>query len=250
MRRIWAHLSTLANGLCGVGAILYVLAGNKLWAGLLIVCGVGFDGLDGFLARKAGGGASAVGRWADSASDAVTFALAPAALLIVHTDSPSAWAPYTPETWAVGGLVAVLALSRLGYFSLRGYRRRDFLGAPTPQTALAIVALSLWGDLPGFAGIAPGPVLALSAIAAVVMVLPIPFPKIRRGAPLRAAMAATGVALVLAELPAQFRPSAGSPLYEISLGATIVASVGLLAYYLVGPFTVRAPSPGEAVHAG
>ncbi len=250
MRRIFAHLSTLANGLCGVGAVLYVLAGNPTWAGLLIVCGVGFDGLDGFLARKAGGPPSAAGRYADSVADAVTFALAPAALLVVHTEAPGRWAPYEGLAWvAAAGLVA-LAIARLTYFTLRGYQRSDFLGAPTPQTALAIVALVLWTDVPGFAGVHPLVLLPAALLATVVMVVPVPFPKIRRGARLRGPMAVTGAALVFAEIPVQFRPAPGSLPYDLALGALSVASAGLLLYYLAGPFTVRPASAPGAPSAG
>lgn len=242
MTRLYANLATLANGLCGVGAVLYLLAGNKLWAGLLIVSGIGFDGLDGYLSRRAGGSSGSFGRIADSVSDAVTFGVAPAALLVVHTDAPGLWVPWTPWAEAVAALLLALALARLTYFTWRGYQRPDFLGVPTPQTALAVVALSLWTDLPGFAGVHP-PILLLGAlVASGLMVVPIPYPKIRRGAPLRLAMAVTGVALVAAEIPLQFRPGAGTPLYDLGLAATLVATVGLLLYYVVGPFTVPTPT--------
>jgi phosphatidylserine synthase len=243
--RLYANLATLANGLCGIGAILYLLAGNKLWAGLLIVSGLGFDGLDGYLSRRAGGGAGSFGRVADSVSDAVTFGVAPAALLVVHTDQPSLWAPW--QLWADAAALVLLslAIARLTYFTLRGYQHKDFLGVPTPQTALAVVALSLWTDLPGFGGVHPPVLLGGALLAAVLMVVPIPFPKIRRGAPLRFPMTVTAVALVAAEIPLQFRPASGTPLYDLCLGATVVASVGLLLYYLVGPFTVAKPVTKE-----
>lgn len=236
--RLPANLATLANGLCGLGAVLYVLAGNPRWAGLLIVAGVGFDGLDGFLSRRAGLGPSVFGRYADSLSDAVTFGAAPAALLAVHTANRAAWAPYLGAAAAVAGLVLVLALARLVYFTLHAYRRSDFLGVPTPQTALGIVALGLWFDVPAFAGVAPAAVLVGATVAAVLMVVPVPFPKMRRGAPLRLAMAATAVALVGAEIILQFRPSSGSPFGLLAEAATAVATAGLLLYYVAGPFTV------------
>ena len=50
--RVGANLATLANGLLGVGAIAYTLAGNKLWAMLLVAIAIGFDGLDGLLSRR------------------------------------------------------------------------------------------------------------------------------------------------------------------------------------------------------
>ncbi|HEV2230583.1 MAG TPA: CDP-alcohol phosphatidyltransferase family protein [Thermoplasmata archaeon] len=238
-----ANLSTLANGLVGVGAIAYVLAGNKLWAMMLIVSGIGFDGLDGWLSRRAGLGPSKFGRIADSVADAVTFGLAPAALLIVHTDQAGLWQPWNGWTELAGATVAALALGRLAWFTVRSFRETDFVGVPTPQNALALVALLLWLDVPGFAGIAPEAV-AIGAIGlAVLMVVPIRFPKIRRGSALRYPMTGTGVAFVVALLPLQFRPAPGTVLDEIGLAGTAVATVGVAAYYLLGPFTVHGP-PG------
>jgi CDP-diacylglycerol--serine O-phosphatidyltransferase len=236
--RLPANLATLANGLVGLGAIVYVLAGNPLWAMLLIISGVGFDGLDGFLARKAGLGPSRFGRVADSVSDAATFGLAPAALLIVHTDSVGAWQPLSTEAWAVGGLFAALAIARLVYFTLRGYQNPDFVGAPTPQSALAVIVLTLFLSVPGFAGVHPALLLGGATVIAVLMVVPIPFPKIRRGHAIRIPLTVAAVALVVTILPLQFHVASGSALYLLAEAAAAAALVGLAIYYVVGPFTV------------
>jgi CDP-diacylglycerol---serine O-phosphatidyltransferase len=238
-----ANLATLANGLVGLGAILYALAGNPRWAMLLIVAGVGFDGLDGYLARRSGLPPSPFGRVADSISDAVTFAFAPAVLLAYHTDHAGVWSAWSPWPLAVAVLVAAFGLGRLVYFTLRGYKRRDFLGVPIPQNALAVVVLILFLDVPGFLAVDPPALLAAVAVLAILMVVPVSFPKIRRGNPLRGPMALTSVALIAAVLPIQFRPAAGSDLYGFAEIAAVVAAVGLALYYLVGPFTVPAPAP-------
>jgi len=239
-----ANLATLANGLVGAGAIVYTIAGNPLWAMLLIVSGVGFDGLDGHLARRSGLPPSSFGRIADSISDAVTFALAPAALLIVHTDHTALWSSWGDAALAAASLVAGLGIARLVYFTLRGFKRRDFLGVPIPQNALALVVVLLFLDVPGFVAIEPAATLGLAAVLAVLMVVPVGFPKIRRGSPLRGPMALTAIALVVAVLTVQFRPADGSALYGVAEVAAIVAAVGLALYYLVGPFTV-ARATGE-----
>jgi phosphatidylserine synthase len=238
MSRWLANLATLANGLCGVGAIAYILAGNKTWAGLLIVAGVGFDGLDGILSRRSGAPSNAFGRTADSVSDAITFGAAPAAMLMVHMDHAELWSPYAGLAIFAGILLAVLALARLVYFTLRGFHHKDFVGVPTPQTALAVVALALWLEVPAFAGVQPLALLALAILASALMVAPISFPKIRKGAKLRVPMTVTAVAFVLAEIPVQFRPPTGTPLYDLALGATVLATGGLLLYYVAGPWTV------------
>ena len=242
-RRNLANLATLANGLCGIGAVLYTLAGNKPWAILLIVSGVGFDGLDGFLARRAGAAPSRFGRVADSVSDAVTFGAAPAALLWVHTGDVALWQPWALASALVALLVAGLAVARLVYFTLRGYHRKDFLGVPTPTNALAIALAVLFLDTPGLLGVQPVPLLVLSAGLALLMVAPIPFPKIRRGHPLRLPMTATAVALVLALIPLQFHLARTSLPVEVAGGLAAVAAAGLASYYLLGPFSVaKAPS--------
>ena len=101
--------------------------------------------------------------------------------------------------------------------------------------------------MPAFGGISPTVVLVAAAAIAVTMVLPVPFPKIKRGAPLRWPMTATAAAVVVAVLVLQFRPASGSAFYLLALGASGVAAVGILAYYLIGPFTVPAfPKKGTA----
>jgi phosphatidylserine synthase len=244
--RAAANLSTLANAAVGVGAIAYLFAGNPLWAMLLIVCGLGFDGLDGYLHRKSGAPDSRFGRVADSIADAITFGLAPGLLVAFHTARASLWAPWTPELAAAGALLVALAWTRLVWFTLRAYHSPHFVGAPTPQTALGVVVVLLLCDTPGFLGTQPEVVIGVCVVLAIAMVLPIRFPKIRRGAALRPAMTATGIALVLALLPLQFRPADGSPLYLLAYAATIVALLGIASYYLVGPFTVPTPSSKPA----
>ena len=91
--RVAANLATLANALLGVGAILYVLGGNKLWAMLLIACALGFDGLDGMFSRRSPNPAGLFGRVADSIADGITFGLAPAFLIAVHTSNVGTWQP-------------------------------------------------------------------------------------------------------------------------------------------------------------
>jgi phosphatidylserine synthase len=244
-----ANLATLGNGLVGLGAILYVLAGNPRWAMLLIVAGVGFDGLDGYLARRSGLPPSSFGRVADSISDAVTFAFAPAVLLAYHTDHAGTWAPWSSWALAAAALVVGLGLGRLVYFTLRGYKRRDFLGVPIPQNALAVVVLVLLLDVPGFLAVDPPALLGAAAVLAVLMVVPLGFPKIRRGSPLRGPMALTSVALIAAVLPIQFRPPPGSDLYGFAEIAAVVAAVGLALYYLMGPFTVPAAVPESVTNS-
>jgi CDP-diacylglycerol---serine O-phosphatidyltransferase len=244
--RTAANLATLANGLLGAGAILYTLAGNKLWAMLLIACAVGFDGLDGMLSRRSTRPPSAFGRMADSIADAVTFGLAPAFLIAVHTTDAPAWQPYEPYAVTLAIAYAAAAMARLVYFTARAYTRKDFLGVPTPQSALAVIVAVLFHDTPAFQTVQPIGLLVGAAALAVLMVVPIPFPKIRRGSPLRWPMAATAVAAAFVLVPLQFRPPVGSLLYDLAYAAAFVMLAGVASYYLIGPFTVPKAEPPTA----
>lgn len=248
--RVGANLATLANAVLGVGAIVYILAGNKLWAMALIVAGIGFDGLDGMLSRRAGGPPSRFGRYADSVADAITFGLAPATLILIHSDRPVLWTPYATASIFVAGLLVALAFARLAYFTLRAYELPYFLGAPTPQTALAVVVLILFCDVPAFYGTDPVFVLTAASLAAVLMVLPIPFPKIRMQRALRYTTFLTSLALVLSLVLVQFRPTVGSVGYFVALVGAAVGAAGVVIYYLVGPFAVHRSRPApEVSHA-
>jgi phosphatidylserine synthase len=244
--RVSANLATLANALLGVGAILYVLAGNKLWAMLLIASAIGFDGLDGIFSRRSRAPPSPFGRYADSIADAITFGIAPAFLIAVHTSDVAAWQPWATYTALAAGGYLAAAVGRLVYFTARGFQRPYFLGVPTPQSALALIVALLFHDTPAFQTVQPVALLIGVGALAVLMVVPIPFPKIRRGSKLRIPMAVTGVAAGLALLPLQFRPANGSPLFDLALAASYVLLVGVAIYYVVGPFTVDRTAGGAA----
>jgi phosphatidylserine synthase len=102
----------------------------------------------------------------------------------------------------------------------------------------------LFHSTPAFQSVQPIGVLVGVAAISVLMVAPIPYPKIRAGALLRWPMAATGVAAALALVPLQLRPVPGAPLYELAYAAALAMLVGVASYYLLGPFTVpRDPPP-------
>ncbi len=249
--RVYANLATLANGLLGVGAVLYTLAGNKLWAMLLIAIAIGFDGLDGILSRRSAAGPSRFGRVADSVADAVTFGLAPAVMIAVHTGDLNLWQPWAVVALGVGALYFAAAIARLTYFTTHAFQHPFFLGVPTPQSALAVVVALLFHDTPAFEGVAPIGLLVGTAALAVMMVVPIPYPKLRRTSPLRIPMALTAAAAALCLVPLQFRPPPGSPLYLFAEAAACAFLIGVASYYVVGPFTVRRSRPaGTAAPPG
>lgn len=242
--RFGANLATLANALLGVGAILYTLAGNKLWAMLLIALAIGFDGLDGLLSRRSLRPPSLFGRIADSLADALTFGLAPAVLVAVHTGDTARWAPYAAFTFGAAAVYLGAAVLRLTYFTVRAHALGHFSGVPTPQAALAVTVALLFHDTPAFAGIAPGGVVTGVLIVAALMLAPIPYPKIRRGSILRWPMAATAALAALTLVPLQFRPPADSVPFHLAEAAAWGFLIGVASYYVLGPFTVRADQEG------
>jgi archaetidylserine synthase len=242
--RVFANLATLANALLGIGAILYILAGNKLWAMLLIASAIGFDGLDGMFSRRSRSAGSTFGRIADSVADAITFGAAPAFLIAVHTSDPGVWQPVETYALVVAGAYLAAAIARLVYFTARAYQRSDFLGVPTPQSALAVIVAILFHDTPAFQTAQPIGLFVGAAVLAVFMVLPIPYPKIRRGSPLRWPMVGTAVAAGLSLLLLQFHPAMGTLPYEVALLASYAFLIGVASYYLIGPFTVKRTATG------
>jgi phosphatidylserine synthase len=240
--RVGANLATLGNGLLGVGAVLYTLAGNKLWAMLLVVMAIGFDGLDGLLSRKSPAAPSRFGRIADSVADATSFGIAPAVMLAVHTSNVTAWTPYALAVVALAGGYLAAAVARLVYFTVRAHGLAYFLGVPTPQSALAVVAVLLFHDTPGYAGVQPVAVLIGASLLAILMVVPIPYPKVRRGSRLRLTSAVTAAFAALTLVPLQFRPSGASPLGVVAEVAAFGLLVGVAVYYIAGPFTVARPA--------
>ncbi len=243
--RVYANLATLANGLLGVGAILYTIAGNKLWGMLLVAMAIGFDGLDGIFSRRSAAGPSRFGRVADSVADAVTFGLAPAVMIAVHTGNVDLWDPWAPIALAVAAVFFAAAIARLTYFTARAFQHPYFVGVPTPQSALALVVALLFHDTPALEGVAPIGLFVGATALAVMMVVPVPYPKLKRGNALRLPMALTAVAAALALVPLQFRPPPGSPLYLFAEGAAFAFLLGVASYYVVGPFTVRRDRPAR-----
>lgn len=249
-----ANGSTIANGLCGVGAIAYVVLGNKLFALALIFIGIGWDGLDGLFSRRSGVPPKLFGRVADSVADGITFALAPAALIYFDNYPTSLWSPYQTLALVVALLVAALALTRLVYFTLEAHSLSHFVGASTPQNAMMLVFLVLLIENPGFLGIYPLLFLLLTAGLALLMVAPVPYPKMRKYRSLRLATIAMTVAAVFAIAIPNFQPASDSLPYLFAYAMTLAGFLLLASFYVAGPFLAReegrSPStkPGESVH--
>ena len=169
----------------------------------------------------------------------MTFGIAPAFLIAIHTSDVGVWRPYAATATILAIAYAAAALARLVYFTARAHHLPHFLGVPTPQSVLALVVALLFHDTPAFQGVQPIGVLTGVAILSVMMVVPVPYPKIRRGAKLRGPMTATAVFAAVTLVLLQFSAARTGPLYSIAEVAAYGLLVGVASYYLLGPFTTR-----------
>ncbi|MBI4697233.1 MAG: CDP-alcohol phosphatidyltransferase family protein [Gammaproteobacteria bacterium] len=142
-----ADVFTLANGGCGIGALLLAvrhaadgLDRHLYVAGVLIVLALVFDVLDGRIARWRGEH-SAFGRELDSLADIVSFGAAPAAL-------GYAAGLGTPLDVAILVFFALCGLSRLARYNVTATNLSDaagklsyFEGTPIPTSVLPLALL-------------------------------------------------------------------------------------------------------------
>ncbi len=236
--RLWANLATTGNGLCGVGSIAYTLLGNKLFGLFLILAGMAFDGLDGFLSRRSALPEGAGGRIADSVADGITFCLAPAAAVAFDNYPLGLWDPWRGVALGVAVALAGVGLFRLTLYTTRGWKRGYFLGASTPQNALVLIVLVPLFQYPAFLAPSPLALLVGVLIFVPVMVLPVPYPKVRRGSPLRGFTAILSGLVALEVILANLRPLPGSGLYLATYALTVTALLLLVGLYVGGPFVV------------
>ena len=161
---------TLASLGLGLMAIFLAMHGDVRIAAACLVACVGFDGLDGALARKLGV-SSPFGAQMDSLADMCSFGLA--APVVVY----AALAHTVPTAFAAVAcmLVAGCAAIRLARFNVSPKDGRFFSGVPTTLVAAVLALTVLIGlPLPGAA------VLGGVALLAFAMVSSFPYAKLAR----------------------------------------------------------------------
>ncbi|PSP91586.1 CDP-diacylglycerol--serine O-phosphatidyltransferase [Halobacteriales archaeon QS_4_66_20] len=169
-----ADVMTLLNAVLGVVAMTVAITGEPADIARLILLAAVADGLDGIMARQFGG--TAAGPYLDSMADIVSFGTAPA--LFLFAVARAEWAPLTEEP--VLYAVAAGAASLFVVFSLvRTVLYTVYVGEdenrPGIQNTLAASILAA-----GFlAGVTSVPViLGAGAVLSVLMVAPVPYPKL------------------------------------------------------------------------
>ncbi len=190
---------TLGNLLCGFAAVLVAAHPESMGsmemramtlASLLVFLGMGFDALDGGVARLTRS-VSPMGAQLDSMADMVTFGVAPAFLVVQLvgvesfglTGDAAGWRVYFDRAaLAVAGVYVACAGLRLARFNLEqvgpsGQSATMFDGLPTPGAAGVVVSLTLVHQQlldqqasSVWAVIVPGAMVVLTLLAAVMMV--------------------------------------------------------------------------------
>ncbi|MCZ6787113.1 MAG: CDP-diacylglycerol--serine O-phosphatidyltransferase [Planctomycetota bacterium] len=160
-------LVTLGNGYCGLLSIYKTADGDFYTASWLIMLAMGFDALDGKIARIAGV-TSKFGGYLDSLSDALSFGVAPAFLVkeVMREDYPGKLLVLLTAIFALGALLR-LARYNVEHSMGEGLDKDEgevasFDGIPTPGAAGIIAALVLLAEDPS----------ALTSYTVVLMTLP------------------------------------------------------------------------------
>ena len=110
--------------------------GLLIWAAALIWIGAIFDFIDGFSARWLKQ-YSDIGKQLDSLADIVTFGVLPSSILFVYLQAETEFLllPYTAY------LITIFSALRLAKFNVDERQAREFLGLPTPASAIFVSAL-------------------------------------------------------------------------------------------------------------
>lgn len=185
---------TSMNLLSGAMGVILTLQGMVPEAFTLMLLAAVFDFCDGLAARLLGA-YSTIGKELDSLADCVSFGLLPS-LMLVQTMDGQGWWQYIPLV-----LAAASAL-RLAKFNVDERQTSDFLGVPTPASAMicgSLCSLISAGGLPGLASAVwfiPAVSIALSLL--VTSEIPMFGMKIAKGHKLLDAKRIVFLCLVLA----------------------------------------------------
>lgn len=124
---------TMGNLFFGLYAIVAALRGDFAWAGWFIVFSATLDLLDGRVARFTRTG-SAFGAELDSLTDAISFGVAPALIMVLLHFTGADW------SWVIGFVYVTAVVVRLARFNVEqgGEARRHFHGLPTPAAGMIL----------------------------------------------------------------------------------------------------------------
>ncbi|PSQ50069.1 CDP-diacylglycerol--serine O-phosphatidyltransferase [Halobacteriales archaeon SW_7_65_23] len=169
-----ADVMTLLNATLGVIAMTVAITGDPEDVARLILLAAVADGLDGIMARQFGG--TDAGPYLDSMADIVSFGTAPA--LFLFAVARAEWAPLAEEptlyALAAGAasLFVVFSLVRTVLYTVYVGENENRPGIQNTLAASILAAAYL-------AGVTAVPVmLGAGAVLSVLMVAPVPYPKL------------------------------------------------------------------------
>jgi CDP-diacylglycerol--serine O-phosphatidyltransferase len=142
MKKHIPNFVTCLNLFSGCLGIVFAFQGNLTWASYAIVIAAILDFFDGMLARllKA---YSEIGKELDSLADVVSFGVLPS-VIIYHLFALSPQ-PEFDVTWLSlsAFVIAVFSALRLAKFNIDTRQSENFIGLPTPASALLIASFPL-----------------------------------------------------------------------------------------------------------
>lgn len=203
---------TVGNLFFGLYAVVAAMRGEFALAGWFVVVAATLDLLDGRIARFTRTG-SAFGAQLDSLTDAISFGVAPAVLMIRLHFSESDWG------WLVGFVYLTAVVGRLARFTVEqgGEARRQHHGLPSPAAAILLATHYPFSQTAFYQEhLAAWPwaqIVAISMIVLAILMLShvpyalVPRLNLRTGrGRATAALVAAGAALALAAPPYVFFP--------------------------------------------
>lgn len=241
-----ADILTLANGVCGALAILflYLFKPDITISSALILIAIIFDGLDGLAARKFGTKHD-FGKYLDSFADAISFGLAPAYMFFIIFSASSSSRYIAEAQLFLVSITAILTAGcgvyRLIKFSLEGFKFEYFSGLATPAFAFLIVITAHILDphrpenkytvLPFFA-------CAIILIGNLLLVSNVKYPKIRGKTAVRFALAIlAGIgSLIFLSLMTNIDERIIFIYYRL---LSILALIAIVGYVIFGPIYMR-----------
>jgi CDP-diacylglycerol--serine O-phosphatidyltransferase len=224
-----ADVMTLCNAVLGVVAMVVAVAVGPTMAAQLVLLAAVADGLDGIIARTRGG--TSVGPVLDSMADIVSFGTAPALFLFAATfhDVARALPAGLPVPGlltavvaaAVPAVVVVFSLVRTALYTAHVAADETRPGIQNTLAASILVAGYL-------AGVTNTPLLLAGAVVlSVLMIAPIPYPKLEARDALVMGVVQMGAILV----PAAF----GRAFPRVLLGAAVAYMLLAPRFYWGGP---------------
>jgi CDP-diacylglycerol--serine O-phosphatidyltransferase len=176
IKRVIPNIFTLINGVLGIVALYYIFSGNLLFSSFLILSAGGFDGMDGFFARRLNT-FSRYGSLYDSISDSISFVIAPSMMVMVFF---SGYTLYTSVKFYISfflsALVFAAGIARLTKFTVKSSSLPYFEGVPTPFVAITIITAIFISNFVEYYGYHWFIVILIGYIA-IAMILPIKYPK-------------------------------------------------------------------------